>query len=97
VKAAAVDVRKVPPVRRSPFAFAAEVARYLMIEREDLDRMVRIHGLPVTWLSRPTRPVMRIYLPDFHEWVLERTKGASERLRNYDNFLEEFHASARKG
>ena len=82
-------------VRSSPIAFPAEVARYLMVEPEDVKRMIRMDKLPAIEIPMLKRKVTRIHLRDFHLWLLHRSKNPSGQLANYEIFLADFDASAR--
>jgi len=83
-------------VRTSPYAFPHEIARYLAVEAKDVARMIRLDGLPATSIPKTKRTVQRVYLPDFHKWLMKRTKNAG-MLADYDNFLVVFGATARTG
>jgi hypothetical protein len=80
--------------RDSAFAFPAEVARFLEVRAEDVQRMIEFDGLPETRVPKRTRTVSRIYLPDFHAWLVGRSKN-SARLLSYADFLVEFDRRGR--
>jgi len=82
-------------VRSSPYAFPVEVARFLAVEPRDVKAMIELDGLPTTKIPKKTRKVDRIYLPDFHAWLVNRSKNAADRLRDYKAWLAEFDAIAR--
>ncbi len=81
-------------VRSSPYAFPHEVARYLAIEAADVKRLVKLDGMPATAIPKATRTVLRIYLPDFHAWLVRRSKNPGS-LAIYPEFLAEFERTAR--
>lgn len=76
------------------FAFPAEVARYLSVEREDVTTMIKLEKLPAIKLPKTTRSVYRIPLRDFHRWLLLRTQNPSPELSHYETFLADFHTAA---
>jgi hypothetical protein len=82
-------------VRSSAYAFVAEVARYLAVEPGDVKRMIRLDSLPETRIPKQTRTVARIYLPDFHAWLLSRSSGETRQLADYPAWLAEFNRIAR--
>jgi len=82
-------------VRSSPNAFVSEVARYLAVDPDDVQRMIRIAKLPALKIPKETRTVHRIPLRDFHAWLLKRTKNPAPQLASYDTFLADFDATAR--
>lgn len=84
-------------VRHSPYAFVAEVARYLAVEPADVRRLIRQHALPATRLPAATRVVHRIPLRDFHAWLLRQTPSPETALHlaDYPTFLEDFRAAGR--
>lgn len=82
-------------VRSSPNAFVAEVARYLAVDPDDVQRMIDLAKLPAIKIPKRTRTVKRIPLRDFHAWLLKRTVNPSPLLANYDTFLADFDASVR--
>lgn len=82
-------------VRSSPNAFVAEVARYLAVDPDDVQRMITVAKLPALKIPKKTRTVHRIPLRDFHAWLLKRTQNPTPQLATYDTFLADFDASAR--
>jgi hypothetical protein len=82
-------------VRSSAYAFVAEVARYLAVDPKDVKRMIELDALPASRIPKKKRTVERIYLPDFHQWILGRSSGQNDRLRDYPAFLAEFDRVAR--
>jgi len=70
-------------------AFVAEVARYLMVDPDDVRRMVEMDALPAISIPKQTRNVLRIPLRDFHGWLVKRAKNLTG-LSNYERFLAEF-------
>lgn len=79
-------------MRTSENAFVAEVARYLMVEADDVRRMVEMDALPAFSIPKKTRPVLRIPLRDLHGWLMKRAKNSSS-LQSYERFREAFNAS----
>jgi hypothetical protein len=75
-------------------AFPAEVARYLSVEPEDVQSMIRLEKLPAIKLPAKTRHVYRIPLRDFHRWLLTRTQNPAHALTHYETFLADFHTAA---
>lgn len=78
-------------VRCSENAFVAEVARYLMVESDDVRRMVEMDRLPAISIPKKTRTVYRIPLRELHGWLLKRAKNGA--LQSYERFREEFNAA----
>jgi hypothetical protein len=64
------------------------VGRFLGCEGTEVDRMIEMDALPVVRIPGEKRPRLRIFLPDFHEWLAKRTQGG--RLRDYETFLNEW-------
>jgi hypothetical protein len=83
------------PGKKSAFAFPAEVARFLEVEPDDVDRMIRMDDLPASKIPKARRNVTRIYLPDFHAWLLNRSSGDVLKLRDYTDFIARFDEVAR--
>lgn len=79
--------------QNSPNAFVAEVARYLSVEPEDVQRMIRTSKLPHLKIPRKTRMVYRIPLRDFHGWLKQRSGGTAQQ--DYPTFLADFDTTAR--
>jgi hypothetical protein len=77
-------------------AFPAEVARFLLVEPQEVRRMVGMDRLPAVEIPLRKRKVLRIYLPDLHRWLVARSPD-SMALRNYPEFLERFDEIARSG
>jgi len=80
-------------IRSSPNAFVAEVARYLAVEPEDVQRMIRSDKLPHLKIPKATRVVHRIPLRDLHAWLRLRSGGTA--LESYAEFLTDFDQGAR--
>ena len=79
----------------NPLAFVAEVARYLCSEVEDVERMMRIDGLPYREIPKRTRRVKRIPLRDFQAWLLRQPGNSCPSLASYETFLADFNQVAR--
>lgn len=71
-------------------AFVAEVARFLAVDADAVQRMIRMAKLPAIKIPMNTRNVYRIPLRDFHGWLLKRTINPTPEWENYDKFLEDF-------
>ncbi len=80
-------------VRNSPFAFPAEVARYLMVEPPDVVRMIKLDRLPAIILPGNSRKITRVQLRDLHTWLRERSKNPPANLVDYETFLADFNES----
>lgn len=80
---------------QAPHAFVAEVARYLAMDPDDVQRMVELDKLPALRLPRAKRTVLRIPLRDFHRWLCARAITPTPSLATYETFLADFDASAR--
>lgn len=78
-------------VRNSENAFVVEVARYLMVDADDVRRMVEMDNLPAISIPKKTRTVLRIPLRELHGWLVKRAKNGA--LQNYERFREEFNAA----
>lgn len=82
---------------QTPNAFVAEIARYLSVEPEDVQRLIRVAKLPAIRIPKEKRAVVRVPLRDFHGWLLKRTQNPTPELEIYDTFLADFDATARGG
>ena len=82
-------------LRQTPYAFPAEVARFLAIPPTDILALIRQDKLPATPLPKAKRIAYRIYLPDLHAWLLSRSKNPGPHLTNYAEFLTQFDQTAR--
>lgn len=78
--------------KRSDLVKRAAIARFFEKEQEEIDRMIREDALPFIKVPGPTKPGIRIYLPDFHRWLVGYAGGDSEAIRDYDQFLKSFWA-----
>lgn len=78
-------------------AFPAEVARYLLVESEDIERMITSDKLPATRVMKTTRRVYRIPLREFHAWLMDRTVNPRPGMGRFETFLKDFDATARSG
>ena len=67
----------------------ADVGRFLRVDPEDVQRMVDLDNLPHTKVPGEKRPMIRIFLPDFHAWLAARSR-LSPKLANYDEFKRAF-------
>jgi len=83
-------------VRGSEQAFVVEVARYLLVDPEDVRRMIQMDGMPAFSIPKKTRPVLRIPLRGLHAWLMKRARGGDSGIQSYDKFRDGFMA-AREG
>lgn len=74
----------------------AEVGRFLRVPQGAVDRMIEVDVLPVVEVPGPTKMEKRIYLPDFHAWLL-RGVPMESGLRRYEEFLRSFRAAQPRG
>lgn len=81
----------------SPQAFVAEVARYLAMDPDDIQRMIDLDKLPALRLPKAKRHVFRIPLRDFHVWLCGQAVTPTPHLASYETFLADFDATARGG
>ena len=72
------------------FALKSELARYLRMEPEDIDRAVEQDKLPCTRLLGEARFSQRFPLRGVHAWLLERTENAPGEMRDFGRFREGF-------
>ncbi len=79
---------------QSAIAFPAEVARYLLLDPEDVARLIELDGLPALSIPKATRKVTRINLRDLYSWLVVRTKNPPANLTDYETFLADFNISA---
>ena len=73
----------------------SELARYLRLEPEDVDRAVREDGLPCTRLLGEARFCLRFPLRGVHAWLLARTENAPEGMRDFESFRSGFARKAK--
>lgn len=78
--------------RTSEMVKRAAIIRFLEKDADEVDRMIREDGLPVVEIPGPNKPGVRIFLPDFHEWLKAYAKGSSGKVKDYAEFLRAFHA-----
>lgn len=81
--------------QNSSLAFPSEVARYLCLEDEDINRMMAMDALPYLLVPKIKRSVRRIPLRDFHAWLLKRVKNPAPAISKFETFLADFHATRR--
>lgn len=77
-------------MREEEFAMKSELARYLRLEPEDIDRAIREDGLPCTKLLGEARFSQRFPLRGVHEWILERTENAPVGMGDFEKFRSVF-------
>jgi hypothetical protein len=73
-------------VMQEEFAMKSELARYLRVEPEDVDRAVKEDGLPCTRLLGGTKFFQRFPLRAVHAWLLDRTENAPGEMRDFESF-----------
>ncbi len=71
-----------------------DVARFMRLSAEEVTRMIDHDDLPHARVPGPTRLVYRIFLPDLHGWLCERSQ-VSPRLGDYVEFKRAFFAAQR--
>jgi hypothetical protein len=69
-----------------------EVARFLGKDSDEVRRMTEEDDLPAVKIPAKTKNSLRIYLPDFHTWLI-RTAPEESKLRSYPEFLKSFRAA----
>lgn len=75
----------------------AAVARFLGKKPEEVLRMMKEDGLPNVPVPGENKPSVRIFLPDFHEWLVSRGRvPAASKLAAYDEFKRAFFAAQSK-
>lgn len=72
------------------FAMKSELARYLRLEPEDIDRAVAEDSLPCTKLLGAARFSQRFPLRAVHAWLLARTENAPPEMRDFERFRGDF-------
>jgi hypothetical protein len=71
-------------------AFKGDVAVYLGVEPEDIDRMVAEDKLPCLRLLGKKRFIHKFPLRGVHAWLVERTENAPRELLDFERFREDF-------
>jgi len=71
----------------------ADVRRFLQVDDDEVQRMIDQDNLPYIRKPGATKPGVRIFLPDFHEWLVGYAQGASRRIADYPEFLRAFWAA----
>lgn len=66
----------------------ADLGRFLCQDADEV-RLLVTDGMPHTKVNGRTRPVYRVFLPDFHRWLMLRSPGC-ERLADYQEFRRAF-------
>ena len=79
------------------FALKSELARYLRMEPEDIDRAVAEDKLPCTKLLGSRKFSQRFPLRGVHAWLLERTENIPDRMWDYGRLREDFERAAKAG
>ena len=80
--------------RAGAMAFPSEVARFLLVDPAEVRRMIVQDRLPAIQIPLARRKVYRIYLPDLHRWLINRSPDAAD-LRNYEAFRKHFDSLGR--
>jgi hypothetical protein len=76
-------------------ARVSEVARFLGMEARDVRRMMRFDGLPAVKVPGPTKPLFRIPLRAFREWLAAReVNGGISLSGSFEEFCADFHRAA---
>lgn len=78
---------------RSEMVKRAAVARFLEKDMEEIDRLMEEDGLPHQRLPGANKPSIRIFLPDFHTWMLRHTRGEVLEITDYTKFKAAFLAA----
>jgi hypothetical protein len=71
-------------------AFKGDVAAYLGVEPEDIDRMVAEDKLPCLRLLGKKRFIHKFPLRGVHAWLVERTENAPREMLDFERFREDF-------
>jgi hypothetical protein len=72
----------------------AAVARFMGVEAEDVERMVRLDRMPHVRVPAETRVTFKFFLPDLHAWLVERSRdNPSPRLASFEVFERAFLAA----
>ena len=79
------------PLARGRMVKRAEVARFLGKDTSEIDRMIEQDGMPHLSLPGPTKPSVRFFLRDLHEWLTKFNRGCEAFLR-----LEDFETAFRQ-
>lgn len=82
-------------MREEEFAMKSELARYLRLDPEDIDRAVAEDKLPCTKLLGSARFSQRFPLRAVHAWLLARTEHAPEEMRDFESFRRDFIRTGR--
>jgi hypothetical protein len=77
------------------FALKSELARFLRMEPEDIDRAVAEDKLPCLKLLGSRKFSQRFPLRGVHAWLLERTENVPERMWDYGRFREDFEGAVK--
>lgn len=70
----------------------AAVAAFLGSDPEEIDRLISEDNLPHVKVPGKERPGIRIFLPDFHQWLVARSR-LSPRLKDFAEFKRAFFAA----
>ena len=73
-----------------------DVRRFLAVDPDEVDRMIEQDDLPVVKVPGRLKPAIRIFLPDFHAWLLTWTRTGAA-IRDYKVFRKAFFAAAAVG
>ncbi len=66
----------------------SELARFLAVPPEEIDRMIDEDGLPCLRLPGKNKPAIRFRLRDVWKWLQKWNKGCD--LKSYADFEREF-------
>jgi len=70
----------------------SDVGRFLGKDSDEVKRMTEEDDLPATKIPGKNKETLRIFLPDFHVWLI-RTAPEGSKLRDYGHFLRAFRAA----
>lgn len=51
------------------------IARFLGQKPTEMTRQVEMDGMPAIQVATATRPALKVPLPAFHRWLLDRSQG----------------------
>lgn len=66
----------------------SELARFLSVPPEEIDRMIEEDGLPHRKLPGKNKPAVRLRLRDVWEWLKKCTPGG--KVEPYADFVRDF-------
>lgn len=72
-----------------------EVARFLGVDAEEVQRMEEMDDLPVVRTPGMMRPRVRVYLRSLHRWLVDQNPH-EEGLKDFDEFRRAFFRSQKQ-